>query len=222
MNKKKFYSENKKAKGIQTNLNKITSDQQTLNLAGFSANEHMRELAQDHEIGDGMQKQMFRNLGILAEIFPEKAKLDEADDMNGKYKTWTPEQLRDIKDALYAIEEPDEVVLDIMLERRPVSVRQMKVLRRAHAEFIHKLKIETLVGINSGQIHLSYRQKIMLSNLFNMPMKSIMAGEAQMTVDRIWQQEAARRQHLIQRGGALPDIVDVQDAAAARAESIRG
>lgn len=222
MNRKAFYSKNKRAKEIRKNLNRLSSDQQSLNMAGFTANEHLRNLGQDHEIADGVQRQMFKNLGVLADIFPEKAKLDEVDDIQGKEKNWTPDQLREIDEALEAIDKPNEVVLDLMLERAPVSIKQMKVLRRAHGGFIDKLKKEVIIGLNSGQMVMSYRQKILLSHLFNMPMRSIMGGEAQLTVDRIWQDEMSRRENLMRRGGALPDMVDVQDAAGARAAAIRG
>lgn len=222
LTKKEFYAKNAQYRRLQSSLMKFAKDQQSMNIAGFSGNEHLRALTGDHNIGDGAQKEMFKNIGVLNSVFPEKSRLKEADDVFGKKKFWNPYQLKIIEDGLEAINNPDKVMMDLIMNRAPVSMQKIKMLRKAHSEFVKQMQVKIIGGINSGLYKLSYVQKLKLAHLFDMPIKSIMTAEAQMTVDKMWQQETMRRRNLGQRGSKLPSVVDVRDNAAARAAAIRG
>ena len=221
MNKREFESKNKQYGNIQASLHKLTENQQELNARTFTVSEHIRNLGNNGGLADRTHTEMIRKLGILASIFPEKDKPD-GDDPFGKEAKWSPEQIIDIEEGLMAFYNPDKIMQEYIMGRKPVSDTAVDVLKKAHPGFVNKMREILLNGMYSGQMKFSYTDKIKLSELFDMPLKSIMTGEAQLTVDGMWRDEVARRRNLMQRGASLPTMVDVQDNAAARAASIRG
>ena len=221
MNKREFESKNKQYGDMQASLHKLTENQQELNARGFTLSENIRNLGNNSGLADRAHTEMMRKLGVLASIFPAKDKPD-GDDPFGKEAKWSPEQIIDIEDGLMAFYNPDTIMKEYMMGERPVSDVAIDVIKKAHPGFVNKMREVLLNGMYSGQMKFRYIDKIKLSELFDMPLKSIMSGEAQLTVDSMWRDEMARRQNMQARGASLPTVVDVQDNAAARAAAIRG
>lgn len=221
MNKAEFESRNKYYSDVQSNLHNMVGNQQELNMRGMMTNDHFRQMGGSHTVGDRAQTELIRKLGVFASIFPPKERPD-GDDPLGKEARWSPEQLEDIADGLEAFFKPNEVLLEYVTGNKSVSDISIDVLKNAHPSLVNKIKNELLNGMYGGHMKFSYKDKIKLSELFDMPLKSIMSGEAQLTVSAIWSDQMVRRQNLMKRGMSLPSMVDVRDAAAARAASIRG
>ena len=222
MKKLQYLKENKQADKWRKYTNSFMESQQDMNLVGQTGSQHVRNLTGAHQIADRVQGDVFRLTGLMKEIFPDKSRPPSADDLLDKKQKYTPEQLREIKQGIEAFFNPDETILDYLFERKAVTTRQLRIINKAHKDKMSKIQKEILIGMTSGQMELSEKQKLRLTHLFNIPMKSSLTASAQIAVDAIWRQANTRRQNLMRRGMSLQKVADARHNLQAREDQIRG
>lgn len=186
-------------KKIQQAVHAGLRDQQQLNLAAFSKNRHLTEQLSG-TIGNEVQFNTYRQVSLLASIFPRNDKLEEFSDVLRQNDTWSKTEVMEIEDRLKVMQNPDAIIGNVFEGREAVTSDQYRLMKEAHPEIVNSVAKQVIAGINNGEMKFPRQTMIRIGRLIDVPTDSSQTGQYQSAVNKIFSGTIKRQMNLQERG----------------------